>query len=310
MARLVEQPRQLVRRGRRISVGPERRDGVVGRHRVRAEQLGPGALLGAELAQAQLAPVLQPHQDARGAIAERRARVEELKAARGHEVHEQGQVAGLHREHLADAAHAVELPAGERVERRIERLQRYQPGRERRLHERAHQPRRQAACADLDLGQLGHGPKTRLRGVRISIAADERTGVAEAVVEELRRRGHEPIVHGALSDEGRDDWAWASGAAARDVADGRAEQGVVCCWTGTGASIAANKVPGVRAALCGDAATADGARRWNDANVLALSLRTTSEAELGEILDAWFGAGPSDEAGDAANVAHLGEIEG
>ena len=72
------------------------------------------------------------------------------------------------------------------------------------------------------------------------------------------------------------------------MAEGRAEQGVVCCWTGTGASIAANKVHGVRAALCGDAETARGARRWNDANVLALSLRSTSEAVLEEILDAWF----------------------
>ena len=141
------------------------------------------------------------------------------------------------------------------------------------------------------------------------MAADERTGVAEAVVEELRRRGHEPVVHGALSDDERDDWAWASEAAARDVATGSAEQAVVCCWTGTGASIAANKVGGIRAALCGDAATAAGARRWNDANVLALSLRTTSEAELAEILDAWFAEGPSDADDDRANVAHLSEIE-
>ena len=99
--------------------------------------------------------------------------------------------------------------------------------------------------------------------MRIAVAADERTGIAETVVEELRRRGHEPLAHGALAEGERDDWAWASEAAARDVAEGRAEQAVVCCWTGTGASIAANKVPGVRAALCVDAATADGARRWN-----------------------------------------------
>src|SRR5918912_657402 len=124
--------------------------------------------------------------------------------------------------------------------------------------------------------------------MRIAVAADERTGVAEAVVEELRRRGHEPLPHGALADGERDDWAWASEAAAREVADGRADQAVVCCWTGTGASIAANKVAGIRAALCGDAETARGARRWNDANVLALSLRATSQAELAEILDAWF----------------------
>jgi ribose 5-phosphate isomerase B len=144
--------------------------------------------------------------------------------------------------------------------------------------------------------------------MRIAVAADERTGVAEAVVEELRRRGHEPVVHGALNADERDDWAWASEAAARDVAEGRAEQGIVCCWTGTGASIAANKVAGVRAALCGDAETARGARTWNDANVLALSLRSTSEAVLGEILDGWFGTGPSDEAADVENVRHLDEI--
>ena len=83
---------------------------------------------------------------------------------------------------------------------------------------------------------------------------------------------------------------------------------MVCCWTGTGASIAANKVRGVRAALCGDAATAAGARRWNDANVLALSLRTTTEALLEEILDAWFEGRPSGDAADAANVRHLDEI--
>ena len=100
-----------------------------------------------------------------------------------------------------------------------------------------------------------------------------------------------------------------SEAAARDVADGRAEQAIVCCWTGTGASIAANKVACVRAALCLDAATAAGARRWNDANVLALSLRATSEAELREILDAWFAARPAPRPSDRANVEHLAEIE-
>jgi ribose 5-phosphate isomerase B len=145
--------------------------------------------------------------------------------------------------------------------------------------------------------------------MRIAVAADERTGVAEAVLEQLRERGHEPLPHGALSDAERDDWAWASEAAARDVADGRAEQAIVCCWTGTGASIAANKVPGIRAALCGDATTADGARRWNDANVLALSLRTTSEPLLEEILDAWFAGEPSPDEDDRANVGHLAEIE-
>jgi len=145
--------------------------------------------------------------------------------------------------------------------------------------------------------------------MRISVAADEITGVAGTLLGELRRRGHDTLAHGALGEGEREDWAWASEAAARDVAEGRATQAIVCCWTGTGASIAANKVPGARAALCTDAATAAGARKWNDANVLALSLRATSEAELEEILDAWFAGEPSTEDVDRANVDHVGEIE-
>src|SRR5919197_4754803 len=119
--------------------------------------------------------------------------------------------------------------------------------------------------------------------MRTAVDADERTGIADALVEQQRRRGHDPMPHGALADGDRDDWAWCAEAAARDVVEGRAEQAVVCCWTGTGASIAANKVPGIGAALCADSPTAEGARRWNDANVVALSLRATSAAELSEI---------------------------
>jgi ribose 5-phosphate isomerase B len=145
--------------------------------------------------------------------------------------------------------------------------------------------------------------------MRIAVAADELTGVAGRVVQELRERGHEPILHGALAKGERQDWAFASEAAAREVAEGRAEQAIVCCWTGTGASIAANKVRGIRAALCADAQTAEGARRWNDANVLALSLRATSEGQLSEILDAWFAGRPSDEDGDVSNIRRLEEIE-
>jgi ribose 5-phosphate isomerase B len=144
--------------------------------------------------------------------------------------------------------------------------------------------------------------------MRIAVAADEDIGVARAVLDELRARGHKPLPHGALAPGERADWAWAAEVAARDVADGRADAAVVCCWTGTGACIAANKVPGVRAALCADAPTAAGARRWNDANVLALSLRTTSEAVLTEILDAWFAGSASTDTADRANVAHLDEI--
>jgi RpiB/LacA/LacB family sugar-phosphate isomerase len=145
--------------------------------------------------------------------------------------------------------------------------------------------------------------------VRISVASDMDTPVARAVVEELRKRGHDPVVHGALAQGERTDWAWACERAAREVAAGEADQGIVCCWTGTGASIAANKVNGIRAALCGDAETARGARTWNDANVLALSLRTTSEPLLEEILDGWFATAASDDPTDRANIEHVDELD-
>jgi ribose 5-phosphate isomerase B len=145
--------------------------------------------------------------------------------------------------------------------------------------------------------------------MRIAVSADEWVGIADILPTTLRELGHTTILHGALAKDERDDWAWASELAARDVLEGRAEQAIVCCWTGTGAAIAANKVHGVRAALCHDAESARGARCWNDANVLALSLRSTSEPELTEILAAWFSAQPSDKPQDRANVEHLAEIE-
>lgn len=145
--------------------------------------------------------------------------------------------------------------------------------------------------------------------MRIAVSSDLDEPVARLVVDELRLRGHSVLTYGALRSGDRVDWAWSAEAAAREVASGRADQAVVCCWTGTGASIAANKVPGVRAALCADAYTADGARRWNDANVLALSLRLTSGPRLREILDAWFAGRPGDDADDRANVLHLRDIE-
>ena len=145
--------------------------------------------------------------------------------------------------------------------------------------------------------------------MRVAVAADERSALTQALIEALLARGHEPLLRGALAEEERADWAWASAAAAEDVVGGRAEQAIVCCWTGTGAAIAANKVAGARAALCGDAATAAGARRWNDANVLALSLRAVGEGVLEEILDAWFATAASADPGDRANVEHVGQLD-
>jgi ribose 5-phosphate isomerase B len=127
--------------------------------------------------------------------------------------------------------------------------------------------------------------------MRIALGADEKTHLTDALIEALGLRGHEVDLVGPPAGE-PGSWADVAREVGERVATGRAEQGVVCCWTGTGVSIAANKVPGVRAALCFDAETARGARLWNDANVLCLSLRATSETVGREILDAWLATRP------------------
>lgn len=118
--------------------------------------------------------------------------------------------------------------------------------------------------------------------MKLVIATDEERPVIEHVARRLRDRGHDVTVLPKAV------WAEVAARAARRVASGEFDQGIVCCWTGTGASIAANKVKGIRAALCTDAQTAAGARKWNDANVLALSLRLLSEPIASEIVDAWL----------------------
>ena len=124
--------------------------------------------------------------------------------------------------------------------------------------------------------------------MRIAAASDEKSELTDALVTELEKRGHEVVAFGPVAGQEESDWPLVCGRAAEAVAAGEADEGIVCCWTGTGASIAANKVPGVRAALVHDAETARGARVWNHANVLALSLRATPIPVMREILDAWF----------------------
>lgn len=123
--------------------------------------------------------------------------------------------------------------------------------------------------------------------MKIAIGSDEKNHLTDALVADLERRGHELLLVGPLNGAA-DAWPEVGCAVGQAVASGAAEQGIVCCYTGTGVSIAANKVVGVRAALCHDAQTAAGARRWNDANVLALSLRLTTTELAREMLDAWF----------------------
>lgn len=130
--------------------------------------------------------------------------------------------------------------------------------------------------------------------MRIAAASDEKSELTDALVKELERRGHEVVAFGPVAGQEESDWPLVCGRAAEAVAAGEVDEGIVCCWTGTGASIAANKVPGVRAALVHDAETARGARVWNHANVLALSLRATPIPVMREILDAWFDTSVSD----------------
>ncbi len=119
--------------------------------------------------------------------------------------------------------------------------------------------------------------------MRVAFGTDEQTPLTDAIIALLADRGHDVDVV-ALGDP----WPDAGRLVGEAVGSGRCERGVVCCWTGTGVSIAANKVTGVRAALCTDAVTAEGARRWNDANVLALGLRLTSPVVATEMVDAFL----------------------
>lgn len=144
--------------------------------------------------------------------------------------------------------------------------------------------------------------------MRIALGSDEATPLTEELAAALAEAGHEVQLIGPPAGGG-EEWVAASAAVGRAVAEGRAERGVVCCWSGTGASIAANKVPGVRAALCADAETARMARRYNDANVLALSLRLTSPPMGREILDAFLAAPAGDDAFDRRNLAELAAME-
>ena len=135
--------------------------------------------------------------------------------------------------------------------------------------------------------------------MRIAVSSDEPYGVNTVVVDELKKRGHEVVLFGSVATGREESWVQATVEAVQAVADGVCDEAVVFCWTGTGASIAANKVRGIRAALCVDPETARGARIWNHANVLALSNRLLSDDRAKEIVAAWLDTPPGDPKGRA-----------
>jgi ribose 5-phosphate isomerase B len=136
--------------------------------------------------------------------------------------------------------------------------------------------------------------------MRIAFGTDERNGLTDHIKAALAERGHEVVVVGEDVP-----WPEVGRGVGEAVVGGRADRGVVCCWTGTGVSMAANKIAGVRAALCTDRATAAGARRWNDANVLALGLRLTSPTVADEMLDAFLTTDPDESEAD-----NISSVEG
>lgn len=143
--------------------------------------------------------------------------------------------------------------------------------------------------------------------MRIALCADEPYPVHATLNRALAERGHEVVPFGAVASGREEPWALAAEAAARAVASGACDEGIFLCWTGTGICMAANKVAGIRAALCGDPGTAAGARVWNHANVLCLSHRTLSDDMAREILTAWLDTPPGDRGSEG--VRHLLGVE-
>lgn len=142
--------------------------------------------------------------------------------------------------------------------------------------------------------------------MKIAVGSDEKTAVTDFVVDELKRMGMETELYGPLAGEAL-QWTDVAETVAETVNSCKCDSGILFCWTGTGVTIAANKVPGIRAALCTDAQTAEGARKWNDANVLTMSLRLTSQIVAKEILEAWFGS--SVDESEAENIKKVDILE-
>ena len=145
--------------------------------------------------------------------------------------------------------------------------------------------------------------------MKIAISTDEYSPLIDVLLSELKQRGHEAVYFGPLKDEKPQDWPDVTLKAIEQVQNGAADEAIVLCWTGTGCTLIASKVPGIRAALCVDAETAKGARTWNHANVLGLSLRLTSADALKEILTAWFETPYSTDEWNLLQMKRIKETE-
>ncbi len=148
--------------------------------------------------------------------------------------------------------------------------------------------------------------------MKISVSSDEHGPLVDFVLQELKKRGYPTNYFGpGPGEEAGDDadWPLVTRKAAESVTSGDADEAIVICWTGTGACLAANKVKGIRAALCNDAETARGARTWNHANTLALSMRATTPAVAAEILEAWFSTPPGEDDWNKKQILRIRDME-
>ena len=144
---------------------------------------------------------------------------------------------------------------------------------------------------------------------KIAVSCDEYGFLVDVLLDALCERGLEPIYFGPRKGDAAQDWPLVTQQAIDCIQQGKCREAIVMCWTGTGCSIVANKGSGIRAALCHDAATARGARIWNHANVLALSVRATSEAILTEVLDAWFSTSFSEDEWNVTQIRRVNALD-
>lgn len=145
--------------------------------------------------------------------------------------------------------------------------------------------------------------------MKIAVSTDEFHPILELLFNELKKRGHGIIYFGPEEGEKAFDWTTVTLDAMKAIKDGKADEGIAFCWTGTGATLIANKVPGIRAALCIDGETAKGARTWNHANVLGLSIRLTTPETLIQILDQWFATPYSQDDWNLTQIHMIQKVE-
>ncbi len=145
--------------------------------------------------------------------------------------------------------------------------------------------------------------------MKIAISSDEYYPIIDQLIHEVKQRGHEVIYFGPLKDQKPQDWPEVTLKAVEQIKSGKAKEAIVLCWTGTGCTLIANKIAGIRAALCADGETAQGARKWNHANVLGLSLRTTTLDSLKEILNDWFETPYTTDEWNLLQMKRVAEVE-